>query len=127
MNMNRHEQREKAMITIYQYLLVERDIDTLIEDEFGENVKNVDSYFLDVIHNSIDKREQFSNYINNVLTTWTFDRLGKVEQAILLNGCSEFDLKQVQAAVIMDESVELAKKYCDEEAYKLINRVLDII
>lgn len=125
--MNRHEQREKAMITVYQYLLVERDIDTLIEDEFGENVKNVDSYFLDVIHNSIDKREQFSNYINNVLTTWTFDRLGKVEQAILLNGCSEFDLKQVQAAIIMDESVELAKKYCDEEAYKLINRVLDII
>lgn len=125
--MNRHKQREKAMITVYQYLLFERDIDTLINDEFGENLENVDSYFIDVIHNSINKKDEFSNYINNVLDNWTFDRLGSIEQAILLNACSEYDLKKVQAAVIMDEAVELSKTYCDDDAYKLINRVLDII
>ena len=36
-------------------------------------------------------------------------------------------MKQTQAAVIIDEYVELAKKFCDEDAYRLINRVLDII
>lgn len=125
--MNRHEQREKAMIVVYQYLLIERDINTLIEDEFGEETENIDSYFIDVIHDSIQKKDEFVSYINKVLDNWTFDRLGTIEQAILLNGCSEYDLKQVQAAIIMDESIELAKKYCDEKAYKIINSVLDII
>ena len=42
-------------------------------------------------------------------------------------GYAEFDLKEVEAAVIINESVELAKKYCDEDTYKLINRILDVI
>jgi N utilization substance protein B len=37
--MNRHELREKAMITVYQYLLVERDIDELLEDTFAMHRK----------------------------------------------------------------------------------------
>ena len=45
----------------------------------------------------------------------------------LLNGCAEFDLKTIEAPVIIDESVEMAKKFCDEDTYKLINSVLDII
>ena len=40
---------------------------------------------------------------------------------------AEFDLKEVEAAVIINESVELAKKFCDEDTYKLINRILDVI
>jgi N utilization substance protein B len=62
-----------------------------------------------------------------VLEGWSFDRLGCIEQAILLNGCAEFDLKQVEAAVIIDEYVRLAKKYCDSDSYRLINGVLDRI
>ena len=29
--MNRHELREKAMITVYQYLLAERDVDEYVK------------------------------------------------------------------------------------------------
>ena len=32
--MNRHDQRENAMITVYQYLIVQRDIHALINDVF---------------------------------------------------------------------------------------------
>ena len=125
--MNRHEQRVKAMITVYQYLLVNRDINTLITDTFNTEEAEPDEYFIKVVHQSVDNKERYEQYINNVLKGWTFERLGCIEQAILLNGCSEFDLKQLQAAVIIDEYVEIAKAYCDEEAFKLINRVLDII
>lgn len=125
--MNRHEERKKAMITVYQYLLAERDIDELIENTFEMKTDEVDPYFIDVIRTSVKNRERYASYIDDVLTDWKFERLGMIEKAILLNGCAEFDLKQNSAAVIIDESVELAKEFCDEEAYKLINRVLDII
>lgn len=125
--MNRHEERKKAMITVYQFLLAERDIDELIENTFEVETEEVDPYFVEVIHTSLDNRDRYASYIDEVLTDWKFERLGMIEKAILLNGCAEFDLKQNSAAVIIDESVELAKEFCDEEAYKLINRVLDII
>ena len=125
--MNRHELREKAMITVYQYLLVERNIDELIEDTFEAPKAEIDPYFIEVIEQSISNIDRYEAYIDKVLVDWKFDRLGKIEQAILLNGCSEFDLKKTEAAVIIDESVQLAKKYCDADTYKLINSVLDVI
>lgn len=126
--MNRHEQRERAMITVYQYLLVPRDLNELIENEYEMKPEEIDPYFHDVIKTAVANTERYSGYISNVLKEgWSFARLGYIEKAILLNGCAEFDLKQIEAAVIINESVEMAKKYCDEDTYKLINSVLDII
>ena len=125
--MNRHELREKAMVTVYDYLLAERDIQELIETVFKCKEDEVDPYFVDVIYDAIENKGKYAQYINEVLKNWKFDRLGYIEQAILLNGCAEFSLKEISAAIIIDESVELANKYCDEDAYKLVNRVLDII
>ena len=126
--MNRHEQRERAMITVYQYLLVARDLNELIENEYEMKPEEIDPYFLDVIKKAVANTERYGGYITNVLKEgWSFERLGYIEKAILLNGCAEFDLKQIEAAVIINESVEMAKKYCDEDTYKLVNSVLDII
>lgn len=126
--MKRSKQRENAMITVYQYLLVNRDIDTLLEDAFECKVDDIDPYFVSVVRSSILNLDKYKEYINQVIKKgWTFDRLGTIEQAILLNGCSEFEIKQIDSAIIIDESVELAKKYCDEDTYKLINRILDVI
>ncbi len=126
--MNRSELREKAMITVYQYILVKRDSKELLEDAFGTPVSEIPPYFVKIVHNAIDNEERYKGYINEVIKKgWTFDRLGAIEKAILLNGCAEFDLKETEAAVIIDESVKLAKKYCDEDTYKLVNRILDVI
>lgn len=126
--MKRSQEREKAMIAVYQYLLVNRDINQLIEDTYETKPSEVDSYFVNVIHDAIDNENRYHGYIDEVLKEgWTFERLGTIEKAILLCGCAEFNLKQTQAAIIIDEYVELAKKFCDEDTYKLINRVLDII
>lgn len=112
--MNRSELREKAMITVYQYLLVKRDTKQLIEDAFEMEQKDIPEYFVKLIHTAIDNEEKYKGYINEVIKKgWSYDRLGAIEKAILINGCAEFDLKEVEAAVIINESVELAKKYCD--------------
>ena len=62
-----------------------------------------------------------------IILGWCDVRVGAFDIGILIYGCAEFDLKEVEAAVIINESVELAKKYCDEDTYKLINRILDVI
>ncbi len=112
--MNRHDQRENAMITVYQYLIVQRDIHALINDVFKVDESEIDPYFIDVIKTSIENEERYREYINAVLKKgWSYE--------------AEFDLKKTESAVIIDQSVQLAKRYCDSDTYKLVNSVLDVI
>lgn len=124
--MTRHSNREKAMFATYQNQIMPRSADDLIADNFPEDEPS-DDYIKAVVRQAIENTDRYHSYIDEVLEGWSFDRLGYIEQAILLNGCAEFDLKQELAAVIIDEYVRLAKKYCDSDSYKLINGVLDKI
>ena len=122
--MNRHKNREQAVICIYQGLLVERDTDELIDDCFSKEEQAEDAYMMRIIHRVFDNRERYKEQIRPLLEDWSFDRLGYVEQAILLCGCAEADDGEVAMPVIIDEAVEIAKTYGDD-SYRLINGVLD--
>lgn len=124
--MSRSEQREKAVLSLYAYLSLPRDIHSIMEDSFG-SLDKADPYFIRVVENAQEHIQEYTNYINQVLENWTFDRLGTIEKAILLIGCAEFSLKEVVAVIIIDEAVELAKTYGEADSYRLINNVLDVI
>ena len=124
--MTRHTNREKAMFVTYQNQMQSRPVDELIRDNFTEE-EQTDEYMINVVRQAIENTDRYHSYIDEVLDGWTFDRLGYIEQAILLNGCAEFDLKQESMQVIIDEYVRLAKDFCDKDSYKLINGVLDKI
>ncbi|MEF9968455.1 MAG: transcription antitermination factor NusB [Longicatena sp.] len=123
--MDRHIEREKSMICLYQELLTHKDLTEIVEDIYLVPLKEVSDFSKTLIFHSFENKERFIGYINNVLEEWTFDRLGFIEQAILLLSCTEFDKQIAETPVIINEAVLLAKKYGDDNAYKLINGVLD--
>ena len=124
---SRHIAREKAMICIYQLLLYPRSHKEVMENIFLEDFDKIDEFAVTLVEPSMANKDRFAGYCNEVLDKLTFDRLGFVEQAILLVACSEFDLKLNAVTVVIDEAVTFAKKYCDDDTYKLINGVLDKI
>lgn len=119
--MKRHELRKQAMISIYQFLLLDEDINEILENNYTYR----DDYFTKVIINASDKKEEYIQKINELLDNWTFDRLGYPESAILLLGVSELDIKELDKSIIINEAIELSKEYGNEESYPLINKVLD--
>ncbi|MDD6467789.1 MAG: transcription antitermination factor NusB [Erysipelotrichaceae bacterium] len=123
--MKRRKQREIIMTCIYQYLLLNTDIDTIFEDNLDLNDKDSISFIVSTTINALNNAEEYTEQINHHLKDWTFDRLGYVERAILLMAASEIHEGELDKAIIVNEAVELTKHYCDEEAYKLINGVLD--
>jgi len=126
--MNRHQLREKSVVSVYQCLLLKGNIDNVIEDSFNVFESNtIDPYFFKVINNAIDNKDEYASYVNQVVNNYKFNRLGYIEQAILLIACSEFEQKELSASIVMDEAISIAKKYCDEDAYKLINVILERI
>ncbi|MBQ7889319.1 MAG: transcription antitermination protein NusB [Erysipelotrichaceae bacterium] len=122
--MNRHQLREKFMISIYQSRLLKKDLKETAADNF-DNVNEIEDYGKRILSALEAGTERYIEYINAVLDDWTFERLGYLEQSILLLACAEFDCKELSAQVIMDEAINLTKNYCDDNTYKLINGVLD--
>lgn len=125
--MNRHKIREVAMTSLYTHLLLNKDIRKCVFDAMhGENA--IDGYLYNLTINTVENEYTYIRLINSLLRDdWTFNRLSVLEQAILLMGCQEIKTTDTPKQIIINEAVELCKKYCDDDSYKLINGVLDKI
>lgn len=120
----RHELREIGMRSLYQSFLLNKDIKQCVYDNCETN--EIDPFLYTITIDAMKYKEIYKEKINQSLNDdWEFKRLGYVEQAILMIACCELDLEVSPKAIVIDEAVTLAKKYCDEETYKLINGVLD--
>ncbi len=125
--MNRSQKREQAIICVYQSLLLDTDIYEIINNNIEDDNVKRDLFFLNITANVIDHYGYLKELVSSKLTEWDFDRLGYVEQAILLVGTAELLSEEADKAVIINEAVEYAKKYADYDSFKLINGVLDRI
>lgn len=122
---NRHEYREKIIFVLYQHLLLDKDLETCFNDNFEES--EFDDFLLEIRNDLIANKNDYIAEISNYLNKWKFERLNLIEQAILLLATSESKLKLNDKAIIINEAINIAKEYCDEDAYKYINGVLDNI
>ena len=124
--------RENAVIAIYQYLLVQASMDEIknfLKDT--EVSKDGDDYqsCLTMINTVVENKDQYESLLQKKLKKkWVISRLAMMDQAILFVATAELLDFNEDKEVVVNEAVELAKKYCDEDAYKYINGVLyDVI
>ena len=124
--------REKAAIAIYQKLLI--DITTeevynyLDSDKELANDKDDYDYCVMLISSIANNLEKYKAEVAKHLKKgWSLERLSKMELAILLVGCYELLETDQSKEVIINEAVELSKKYCDDDVYKFVNGVLNKI
>jgi|YelNatPaOPRAMG01_1025707.scaffolds.fasta_scaffold266982_2 N utilization substance protein B len=73
---------------------------------------------------SWENRKKSDQIIAQLTVDWPLDRLSKVDHSILRLALSEINAGETPASVVIDEAVELAKKYSTEEAAKFINGIL---
>lgn len=124
--------REKAVIAIYQKLLVDINEEEVHEylnsdKELANNKDDYDYCFM-LIMSIADQIEKYKAEVAKYLRSgWSIERLSKMELAILLVGCYELLETEQGKEVIINEAVELSKKYCDEDSYKFINGLLNKI
>ena len=119
--MNRHEVRVQIVFALYQHLLLNKDLKVSFSDnfEYQEDFINIIEEDL-IIH-----EDEYIKDINEHLNKWTFDRLNYVDQAILLESYAEIKTELNNKKIVIDEAINIAKEYCDDDAYKYINGVLD--
>ena len=110
-------------IQIYQEANIEYDMDTLVREQM--EVSN--QFVFDSIEGVLEHQEKIISLANQYLKDWTFDRLSKVDQAILELAIYELMYTSTPPVVSINEAIELSKKYSEEAVCKMINGVLDSI
>ena len=126
--MQRSEMRELAFKLIYE-TEVQKQLDSNQLEIFFENNEIEDEQakvYLTNIRIGIEKNEEEINgLISKYLKEkWTLERISKVNLSLIKIAIFEMLYKDVPFRVVINEVVELAKKYSDEMAPQFINGIL---
>jgi N utilization substance protein B len=118
----RRSARRQAVFALYRQDLLdvapERALGSYSEVEPGP-------YARKLLRGTVEERERIDGLIRRHLTDWSLERLGVLERSILRVATYELlEEAEVPEAVIIDEAVTLAKRYCSGEAGALVNGVL---
>lgn len=84
-----------------------------------------DGYAVDLIRGVDGHREDLDRRIDTAAEHWSIDRMAMVDRAVLRIGAFELAHRaDVPTAVVIDEAVELAKRYSTAESGRFVNGVL---
>ncbi len=84
----------------------------------------VRKYALELIGTVKRRRKEIDQILDQVLVDWQFKRLSKIDQDILRLALAEMLFLAIPQKVAINEAVELAKRYSDDDAHRFINGVL---
>lgn len=107
-------------------LMLDLDIDKKIEEAISEN--NLENekkiFFIDYIKGVTQNKNEIVNSINKNLKKWSYNTIGTYEKVILQMAFYEILIKKDEYQIAINEALELAKIYGDENTKPFINAVL---
>ena len=123
---NRSESRKKIMTILYQMNVYDKNKMKYNVEDIIKEVSEVDNEFVkEVTYGVITYKNELDKLANKYLNNWTIDRLGNTDQAILRMAIYELMYTDTPDIVCINEALELAKAYSDDEVRKMINACLD--
>ena len=126
MAVTRSELREKVMTILYQIDLYKQNkIEYNIDDVIKENMEIENEFVKDMVYGVTTYRDSLDEIGNEYLSNWTVERLDSMGRQILRMGIYEIKYSDTPDLVVINEAIELAKKYSDDAVRKMINAVLD--
>jgi N utilization substance protein B len=124
---SRHQARERALQILFQYDIHGKPGVWL--DEFWKPLKADEEtkvFAERLVEGVLDKKKELDALIGKHATNWKVSRMPIVDRNILRAGVYELIwMDEVPAKVTMNEAIELAKSFGDDEASKFVNGILD--
>ncbi len=120
--MNRREARKRVVQLLYQ-------MDMLDEYRLNEIERyDINEFQAKLIDTFLENQIELDQIIAKHLKSWTMNTIGKVEKACLRLAVTElYYIDAIPNKVAMNEAIEMAKTFGDEETYKFVNGVLRTI
>lgn len=121
--------REAVISLLYAYQSGNAEVEVFASSFLeSRKIKNKQKDFaLGLFAGVMEHLESIDLELAQNLKEWDFERLGQMEKSILRLGAYEIAHTSTDIPVVINEAIELAKNFCDDNASRLINGVLDKI
>jgi transcription antitermination protein NusB len=147
----RHRSRQRALQVLYQWDMTKRPVeeairafyDTLDADKIAEEPMEEkdddepeeegsaafgrDPFMEELARGASEMAPDIDHRIAEKSAHWKIERMPIVDRNILRLGIYEMSRRETPAAVVIDEALELARKFSGEESVAFINGVLDAV
>ena len=127
MGMRRHA-RELALQLLYQHEHTGADLEVMQRDfdEWTGSTDGVREFADFLLRGTLANLEKLDEELSVQTAHWRLERLAAVDRNILRLALFELaHLPDTPPAVVIDEAIEIAKKYGAEESGRFVNGVLD--
>ena len=127
--MNRSAIREQAFKLIYSLDIqrsenLEEQIELYIENNMITE-KRAKEYIRESVKGVEENKETILKLIEkNLKSDWKIDRISKIDIAILKLAIYELEYTEIPFKVVINEAVEIAKKYGEDTSKNFINGIL---
>ncbi len=131
MQSKRTKARERAVQALYQIDVAATDLDEALS-RFWKSFEPVEREVMELtealVRGVARHRRAIDEAIEAVSTNWRLDRMARVDRNVLRLAVHELIHRpDVPVKVVMNEAIELGKKYGSESSGAFINGVLDRI
>ena len=124
----RRSSRELALKFLYQFELNGGDLDEQIKLflERNSSQEDVANFMKELVVSLIDKMEEIDEIIQKFSDHWILDPMTVIDRNILRMGACELLFNfSTPPKVVINEAIDIAKKYGNEDSPEFINGILD--
>lgn len=130
----RHRSRKRALQVLFEWDMrgepIDRAIanyyDTLYSEE-SESKPKPDKFMEELARGTAANAGEIDKKISSKAENWRLERMAVVDRNILRLAIYELSLQAVPAPVVIDEALELARQFSNDESLSFINGLLDAL
>ena len=126
---SRRQGREQALQALYSIVVGHRAPSEALAEVVGERADADHRAFVnDLVFGTLDFAQEADVVVGPLLEGWTLERLPTIDRLLLQMGTFELRRRpQTPPAVVINEAVELAKRFSTEDSNRFINGVLNAV
>jgi N utilization substance protein B len=126
----RRKAREETLRILFRLEFENKQIEKTL-DQYWKNKKaseGIKEYSTWLVNGVISDQAKIDNIIQQVSEHWRISRMALVDRNILRMAVFELLYEEnIAPAIVINEAIEIAKKYSGEEAATFVNGILDAI
>ena len=132
----RNKSRERALQVLFSCDMRKLEVPEALDafyttlyatDDFPETRLDRDRFMEALVYGAVDKKAAIDETITKHSQNWRLERMPSVDRNILRVATYELMRGESATAVIIDEAIELARRFSGDESIGFINGVLDAV
>jgi N utilization substance protein B len=128
---SRRRSRQRALQILFSWDARRRPVEDAINEYYdalyAEERPERDPFVSELVQGTVEHLEAIDARISRNAEHWRMERMPAVDRNILRLAVYEMEHAGTPGPVTIDEALELARKYSNEESVQFVNGVLDAV